>query len=319
MFSNPDPRINVFDMGDPLDFARQRIKLVQNSFDGLADRVVDKGEGWQRARTAFSMLLGELAQATTLASHYVGGEYTSRDHRGDANARPPMRPIELAKQREAIKLLADEILSDKAFHFKPALLRQLAPEHWRDDLLSMLLGGSYEYPVLQRVASIQRIVLKRFLDPGTLNRLQEYALQADDPQQALQMSEIFEALTDAIWSELPASKEALKNQPKIALTTIRRNLQREHLRSLSQLALGSRQQGGSMLMLLLGESSGPAPADARSLARQHLRQIESRTERVLKNKAGNVAQLDATSRAHLEEVQEQIQKVLKASMQTGAP
>ena len=64
MFLNPDPRINAFDLGDPLDYAKDRIKLVRASLDKLQERVVAKGEGWQRARSAFSALMGELARAT---------------------------------------------------------------------------------------------------------------------------------------------------------------------------------------------------------------------------------------------------------------
>ena len=63
-YLNPDPRINLFDLGDPLDFAKSRIKLVRTSLNQLQDRVVAKGEGWQRARAAFGTLLRELMPAT---------------------------------------------------------------------------------------------------------------------------------------------------------------------------------------------------------------------------------------------------------------
>ena len=132
MFLNPDPRINTFDLGDPLDYAKSRLQMVRTSLDNLQNRVVAKGEGWQRAREAFAMLFGELSHVALLSAAYVGGEYTNRDHRGDPNARPPMKPIDVAKQREAIRLLKDEILSAKAFEFKPELLRQLAPDYWFD-------------------------------------------------------------------------------------------------------------------------------------------------------------------------------------------
>ena len=131
---NPDPRINLFDLGDPLDYAKDRIKLVHASLDDLQNRVVAKGEGWQRARPAFSVLLGrDWPTPPCSGDRLRGGEYTCRDHRGDPDDRPPMKPIEIAKQREAIRLLQDEILSAKAFQFKPELLRHLAPDHWHDD------------------------------------------------------------------------------------------------------------------------------------------------------------------------------------------
>jgi len=211
LYMNPDPRIHVFDLGDPLEYAKSRVKLVRTSLDQLQERVVSKGEGWQRARLAFSALLGELARSTMLAADYIGGEYTYRDHRGDPESRPPMKPIEIAKQREAIRLLQEEILSAKAFQFKPELIRHLAPDHWYDDSpLSALGSGDYQYPLLQRVLSVQRIALSRLLDTGTLRALQEISQHADSGQEVLDLPEIFDALTDSIWSELPASNEQLK-------------------------------------------------------------------------------------------------------------
>jgi hypothetical protein len=330
MFLNPDPRINLYDLGDPLEYARNRIKLAQASMKDLQDRVVAKGEGWQRARHAFSVLLGELAMATRLSADYVGGEYTARDHRGDPNARPPMKPIDLAKQHEAIGLLKDEILSARAFQFKPELLRQLAPEHWEPtDFIMLLLSSDYQYPVLDRVLSIQRMVLSRFLDSKTLRSLQEAALQADAGEEVLQMPEVFDALTDAIWSELPkvsndmkdgakeAKEQAKKESSKIEISTIRRNLQREHVRQLARLVVGQHggMRGFDLELLLFFDIGKPAPPDARSLARSHLRQINARVQQVLRTSKG--ASLDSYSRAHLEEIHDQIEKVLKASLQTN--
>ena len=312
LMSNPDPRINAFDLGDPLDYAKQRIKLVQTSLDKLQERVVAKGEGWQRAREAFALLLGELAHATALSVDYVGGEYTCRDHRDDPGGRPPMKPIEIAKQREAIRLVQDEILSAKAFQFKPELLRQLAPDHWYDRFSS----GGYQYPVLQRVLSIQRMAVAHFLDGRVLHSVQEAGLHAEPGQEVLQIAEVFNALTDAIWTELPATDADLKKDQKIALSTIRRNLQREHVTRLARLVLGPKPDSGLSLMVLIfgGGGGHDAPADARSLARHHLREIDARVGRVLGATGKNV-QIDDASRAHLEEVREQIEKVLKASLE----
>ena len=181
-------------------------------------------------------------------SAYVGGEYTCRDHRGDPDGRPPMKPIEIAKQREAIRLLQDEILSAKAFQFKPELLRHLAPDHWYDDRFLFLFGSEgYQYPLLQRVLSIQRIVLSRFLDAGTLRSLQEMSLHAEPGQEVLEMPEVFNALTESIWTELPASDADVKKDQAIAISAIRRNLQREHVSRSG--AAGPRTEAGPLAEL----------------------------------------------------------------------
>jgi hypothetical protein len=315
-YFNPDPRINLFDLGDPLEYAQDRIRLVRITLDKLQDRVVAKGEGYQRATNAFSALMGELARATVLASGYVGGEYTCRDHRDDPGARPQMKPIEIAKQRAAIRLLQEEILSAKAFQFKPELLRQLAPDHWRDNIAWFFSSGGYRYPVLQRALAIQRIVLSRFLAADTLTSLQEVALHADAGQEVLQMSEVFDALTNSIWSELPAPNATVKKGQTLTLSTLRRNLQREHVARLARLVLGPRRDGMmSLFLMLYGDGGRAAPADARSLGWQHLRRIDDRIADTLSAKRGLA--VDPTSRAHLEEVHEQIAKVLKAAMQAG--
>jgi hypothetical protein len=317
MYSNPDPRINAFDLGDPLEFAESRVKLVRASLDQLQDRVVEKGEGWQRARSAFSVLLGELSRATVLATQYVGGEYTARDHRGDPNGRPPMKPIEIAKQREALRLLKDEILSAKAFQFKPELLRHLAPEHWFDERAGLFGSGGYQYPLLSRAAGIQRIVLSRLLDPQTLRALQEIELHAEPGQETLELPEVFNALTDSIWSELPDGAEPAKGQA-ITISALRRTLQREHVTRLARLVLGPKPLSGSSFIELIfdGDLYTPAPADARALARRHLRQIDARIAKITEAKDPKI---DAMSLAHLKELHEKILKVFSATLELNEP
>src|SRR4029077_16904007 len=51
MFGTADPLINVFDLGaDPGQFGRDRILLAEELMKNLADKAVEKGEGYQRTR-----------------------------------------------------------------------------------------------------------------------------------------------------------------------------------------------------------------------------------------------------------------------------
>ena len=67
----------------------------------------------------------------------------------------------------------------------------------------------------------------------------------------------------------------------------------------------------SMVIFLMGGSSGSAPADARSLARMHLRELQQRLGKPPSEK------LDDATRAHLEECYARISQVMTASMQLG--
>ncbi|MEN6406648.1 MAG: zinc-dependent metalloprotease [Thermoguttaceae bacterium] len=311
---NPDPRINLYDLGDPLDFAKDRVKLVRASLDDLQNRVVAKGEGWQRARSAFGALMGEMARATWLSLSYISGEYTSRDHRGDANSRPPVKPIDAAKQREALRLIQEEVLSDKAFQFKPELLRSLAPDHWYDNSWRYYFYSPYHYPALKYAMLIQRMALSHLLNGETLQTLQEASLLADPGQEPLSLDEVFQALSDSVWSELPKKPGDLKKDQKLVISILRRNLQREHVKRLSEMVVGPRTNTlWDIIMLLFFGDDQSVPADARSLARQQLRQIDARIQPLLDQKAVT----DPQTAAHLEEIHDQIDKVFKASLQAN--
>lgn len=314
LWSNPDPRINLFDLGDPLDFARQRAEFASSSLKDLSDRVVAEGEGWQRSRDAFAVLLGEISMSTSLAAQYIGAEYAHRDHKGDPNARLPFRNIPPAKQREAIAFLKDQILSGKAFVFSPELLKRLAPEHWDHwGMYGYAVGQPYN--VYSRILGIQRIVLSRFLDSSVLRQIQESELRAEKGEETLRMPEVFDALTEAIWSELAIDGKSA--EPSVAVSTARRNLQREHAQRLSNLVLGPKPRSAAFSFSgFFFEESGPVLPDARSLARFHLKRIDERIEGALSHQK---AKIDDQTRAHLEELHDQIQKVLEAPLQRNEP
>ncbi len=298
LFGTSDPLVHVWDLGaDPMKYGMERIALADELLHGLADRVVEKGEGYQRARTAFDVLLGQYANGTYLVAAFVGGEEMHRDHRDDPNARDPFVPVRGDKQREALKFLQEHVLSDRSFQFAPALLRKLAADrwsHWGDES-----PISVDYPLNERVQRIQTSALNHLFSPSVLARVQNNALKAEKDEKPLELAEIFRATTDGIWGDLGV-KEAKEGKKPLASSVQRRNLQRDHLRRLSSLALGS----------------GRAPADARSLARMHLREIKNKIGPLLTEKE---QKLDDTTRAHLEECGERIAKVLSASVQVSEP
>jgi hypothetical protein len=311
MYGTADPLVHTWDLGaDPMKFAQERMVLAEDLMKGLADRVVDKGEGYQRAREAFALLLNQYGNAAFLVAYYVGGEYVHRDHRGDPKARDPFVPVKGAKQRDALKFLQDHILNDKPFQFTPELLRKLAADRWSHWGNERMAYSDVDFPLYERILAIQRIVLEQAFDPDVLSRIQNNALKADKDDQPLTMAEVFRAVTDGVWSE-PKDSGKTGNGSSI----IRRNLQREHVKTLSNLVLGRRPPSNSMFMDIFMFSSRPAPPDARSLARMHLKDVAAKIDNRLK--APNNGGLEDTTRAHLEECQERIAKVLNASMQVN--
>jgi hypothetical protein len=305
LYSSSDPYVNVWDLGaDPMKFAQDRVLLAEELLQELADKGADKGEGYQRTRQAFGILLQEYGNAAYLISKFVGGVAMHRDHRGDPNERDPVVPVKAEKQRAALKFLQEHILTDRPFQFSPRLLRKLASDRWLHWGNYGALRNPAEYPVHERILATQRQVLNHTLDPEVLARIQNNALEVDrdGKDKPLTIAEVFRSLTDGVWSE-PLNGGVTAGKREVALSVIRRNLQRAHVRDLTGLVLGT-------------GWSGSAPPDARSLARMHLREIDRRSERLLADK--NLA-VDDTTRAHLEEVRERIAKALNASMQVSEP
>jgi hypothetical protein len=239
------------------------------------------------------MLLNQYGNGAFLAASFVGGEYYHRDHREDPNARDPMVPVEFAKQREALRFLQEKILSDQAFRFDPALLRKLGADRWYHWGNEFAVESGVDYPLHARILNIQRVALYQLTSAQVLARLQDSATKVDPQTNPLRMAEVFRALSDGVWGDLP-TKDGKGKTP----SDIRRNLQREYLQVLSNLALG---RGGRSM-----------PPDARSLARLHLKEIRQKLADAL---ASPQIAKDDTVRAHLDECHDRVTKVLNASIQ----
>jgi hypothetical protein len=307
MYLDDDPLINVYDLGsDPMQFGKDRMTLATDLLKDLDKRVVKDGESWARLRSAFSVLFSQYGNATYLAAGYIGGQYVSRDFKGGERSRDPIVPVPGDKQREALQFVTENILSDQAFQFSPSLLRRLTTEywyHWGSDSM-MFMGGGVDYPIYSRVLAVQRIVLNQCFAPGILSRIQNQELQAEPNTKPIKMEEIFSTLTESVWSEL--------NGGANSYSTIRRNLQREHLRRLITMVVGTRRSPLEDLygyIIILG-NSGTVPADAKSLARMHLSDLAGRINKTLEVKSGT---LDGATRAHLVECKQRISKTLDST------
>lgn len=202
VYLSNDPLVNAFDLSsDNLRYARDRLTLAADLLKTLDENAVRDGESWARLRWAFSVLLGQYGNAAYLAANYLGGQSFSRDFKAAQDGRDPVVPVPGAKQRAALEFLADEILSDRAFAFKPSLLRRLTVEHWYHwGNESLSASGEPNYPVFERVLSIQRIALNQCYDATVLRRLLNQQLLSEPESEPLQIEEIFRRCSDAIWT-----------------------------------------------------------------------------------------------------------------------
>jgi hypothetical protein len=287
-----DPLVNQFDASsDPLAYYRKRFEIANELWASMESKLPKTGEGYQVLRRALGRGLGEYNSGLLTSSKFIGGIYHHRDHVGDPNGRLPFQPVPASKQREALDLLRNYAFKEGNFTLPALLLNKLAIERlpMLDGLDGLFTAQRIDYPWHDAVLNLQRAVLGRLFNPVTLSRIQDNELRFAPNETPFTMAELFNGLDHAIWSELDSGA--------IKISSLRRNLQREHLKSLIRLTL---RQGQTAV-----------PEDGTTLARASLTSLQTRIHDVLS--AGKIT--DSTSNAHLQETDDRITSALQAQMQ----
>jgi len=218
---------------------------------------------------------------------YLGGQYINRDHAGDPNGRPPFENIPIATQREALAFLLDGVFAEDALALPPAILQKLGSNRWFHWGSTNTWNGRVDFPYHEQVLAFQSAVLDELFQPFRLARIRDGETKFGESQ-VVTIPELMGGVTKAVWAE--SWGPTLRNTP-----AIRRDLQRAYLDDLTQIMV---------------RPAPRTPADARSVARMQLKELDRKLARV--TTAGT---LDAYTRAHLEESRARIQKALTAGLE----
>ncbi|HEY1091037.1 MAG TPA: metallopeptidase, partial [Burkholderiaceae bacterium] len=137
------------------------------------------------------------------------------------------------------------------------------------------------------VSQLQMAALDRLMSGNTAKRLLDLPLYVSDKQKKglISLNEVYGTLQSSIWSELKGTGD---------IGSLRRNLQREHLKR---------------LQTLLTRGSSSLPPDALSLLRLHATELQG----ALRTASG--ASHSVETRAHLAECLGILTEALRATMQ----
>ncbi len=288
---DPDPHSRRFDFSDNLiEYANAQVQLVAEAMPLILDDMVDEGEGYQKARQTFGVLLGRHFSSVFDASRYVGGIYVSRSHKGDDNAKEPFELVDVKRQREALELVSKQMLSDKPFDIPPSLYNKLMPSRWSH------WGEGYtpriDYPIHRTILMLQDRVLDQLMSSLTLTRLHDNELRIAEDEDALTVADLITSLTETIFKEVKEFEEGGEyTNRKPMISSLRRNLQRSYLSRLAKLAL----------------DRTSAPDDCQTLAYAELADLKKEIDTLLEDDP----ELDRYSEAHLREASDRIKKVLE--------
>ena len=232
-------------------------------------------------RRSLAYAIADAGRAVGVLVRQIGGVRTLRDYPG--SGRDPLQPTDAATQRQALELIAHNVLSIDGLAVTPTLQRRLAPDFDdRGDNPAL----PTDYPVPQRLLDLQRAVLNQLMSDAVAARILDSVGKADRPEAAFQLSELYARLNRDIWSELAKGGN---------ISATRRELQREHLNRVANSLL---------------RPSPQARADARSLLRVQAQQLQVQLDKALKRRAP----MDAETRAHLQDSADTLSQALSAKL-----
>jgi hypothetical protein len=298
--NGPDPLARPYDFSaDPLDYANNQMRLIEYYRGRLLDKFVKDGESWAKARKGYIITLSQQMQSISFMAPWIGGAYVHRDRKGDPNGRAPVEVVPVEKQRAALRFVINNAFRDQAFGLTPEMLRFMTVDKWYDG------GGMrdvYEepaFPVHDRIMGIQASALTLVMNPTTLKRVYDNEFRVPSSQETLTLPELMNTITAEIWSDLDASSGKTYDNRNPMISSLRRNLQREHLQRLIDLSMPD-------------GMSGAAGKPISNLAVAHLREIRSRIDKVIDVKNNGKKNADDYTYAHLSEAALRIDKALEA-------
>jgi hypothetical protein len=221
-----DPLVNQRDLGDdPLAHAQRQIKLARELWARTQSRVLPADDNMAILRRNLQRGLTGLGASVPVVAKYVGGTYTSRALAGAQQAL--YTPVPAAKQRAALDLLVSEVFASGSFKFDPKFMSRLGTDQL-DRAGPNRFVTNTDFSLNEAVLGIQKGALDALMSDSMALRLADAENKVDDPKSLLSYADVQARLSNAAWSELKAGKGASKD-----IDSLRRNLQREHLRRLA--------------------------------------------------------------------------------------
>ncbi len=290
----PDPLARRYDFAaDPRDYAASRMKLATFLRERILEKFVKDGESWSKARRGYQTTLETQTNAVNIMANWLGGAFVNRDRKGDSGNRSPVAPVPVEQQRAALKFVIDNSFFDESFGLTPELLTKMTVDKWGD-------GGGNAYaeptwPVHDRIMGIQASVLTMLMNPTTLRRVYDNEFMIPSDQDALTLPELMDAVSAAAWKELDSAPEGSFSERRPMISSLRRNLQREHMERLIDLSMES--------------GMGAASKPIANLSTMKLRELSGKLGKALKG----AEKLDSYTVAHLTETKLRIDKALDAN------
>ncbi len=295
----PDPFARRYDMSaNPFEYAQNQMALARKHRGQLVDKFVKDGDSWSRARRGYLITLSQQTQALSMMSNWIGGAHVYRDKKGDPDGRPPIDVVSVERQREALDFVIKNAFYDEAFGLSPDILNHMTIDKWWDADGWQLVFEDPTFHINDRILAVQATTLTNLLNPMTLGRVLDNESFIPSDEDALTLPEVMNEVTAAAWEELDGSSTKRYTNRVPMISSLRRNLQREHLQRLIDLTMQT-------------DAYVAAQKPISTLATSKLRDLQKKIDGVLND--GGAGRIDDYTRAHLQESSVRIAKALDAN------
>ena len=293
--AGPDPLARRYDYSkNPLDYCENQMRLVKIYRDRLLEKFVKPGDSWAKARRGYELTLSEQTKAMSMMAGWVGGTFVNRDKKGDPGDRSPVTVVPPELQRKALDFIMQQAFMDESFGLTPALIEKLSLDRWMDG--GFRADGEAAWPIHDRILSIQASALTSIMNPTTLRRVYDNEVRTPADQDAVTLPEMLDKVTAKVWAELDTKFEGEANNRKPRISSLRRNLQREHTERLIDLTIPAATPTSASKVIC-------------NLSLMQLRELKRKIDAALANQQG----MDTYTLAHLTEIQQRLTKALDAT------
>jgi hypothetical protein len=288
----PDPLARRYDFSEnPLDFANEQVVLIERFRKKLLTDYVKDGESWTKARKGYELTLSLQMKNVSMMANWIGGSFVNRDKKGDPKARLPIQVVPSKMQRDALNFVLETTFRDKSYALSSELLQRLTK-----DFMSESFSGDPTWPVHDRILSMQASALTSLMNATVLRRVYDNEFRVPENEDAFTLPELLDSVTNEIWSELAKKVDRKFSTRQPMISSLRRNLQREHLERLIDLTLPK--NGNS--------------AAYKAISNLCMMQLTDLKEKIATTLKDNADSLDPYTKAHLREAEQRISKALDA-------
>jgi Met-zincin len=279
-----DPRTAQFMLtNNPPAWCDTELGIYRNLLGSLDSRLPRAQQPWDHQRFAFNVLMNEWNRCAGSMTHYIGGEYLSRNRIGDTGVKSALTPVPRSLEVAAFHDLDRYLFAESAWNISPATLQRTVYSEFEPiDNFAYDPTARHDISLTALVGTYQARALFYMFSPLVLQRLTDLPSKSSRPGETMSTADLFAWTQTSIFGDLQSGA-----MPK---TAVRRNLQRTYSRLLAKLA------------------TGPwpgVPYDAQAMARLELTSLAGDLR---KNLMRN--NLDLQTRAHLEAMQVDVNRAL---------